>query len=410
MRAAGRRWLPLGILGAGALAAWAIAQGRANGDPPPPPAADARIEVVEVSRQDVAVVVRSQGTLEPAREIDLVAEVSGRIAWLAPELEPGGSFAADALLVELERDDAELALERAEAALLRRESELGLARARLQRRRSLAESQVASAAQIEEAEHAERSARAGLREARAAREEARRTLARTAIHAPFAGRVRAKHVDAGQFVSRGTPLARVYAVDFAEVRLPVPVAELASLALPLGSELADGPRVTLRAALGAGRQEWPARLVRAEGEIAPRSRMLHVVARVGDPFGREAGGARPALAPGLFVEAEIEGRPLRSVFVLPRTALRPPDMVMTLDGDGRLRARRVEVLRLERERVVVGAGLQPGERVAAKAAGAMEGMRVVAAGPPAVRAQNVPAFETAACTSAACPSMRLASP
>jgi hypothetical protein len=104
--------------------------------------------------------------------------------------------------------------------------------------------------------------------------------------------------------------------------------------------------------------------------------MLHVVARVEDPFGRGVHGGRPALTPGLFVEAEIAGRTLERVFVLPRAALHGPDQVLTLDAERRLRARRVEVLRVEAERVLVGRGLEPGERVAASAVGGMEGLRV----------------------------------
>ena len=38
---------------------------------------------------------------------------------------------------------------------------------------------------------------------------------------PFAGRVREERADFGQLVARGASLATVYAVDYAEVRLPV---------------------------------------------------------------------------------------------------------------------------------------------------------------------------------------------
>jgi hypothetical protein len=335
---AGLRWLPLLILVLGGLAAWGLAQGRPNRETDALAVPEPAVFVVEALPRDVALWVRTHGSVEPAREIDLVAEVTGRVRLLAPALEPGGFFQSGELLVELERADAELAVERSEAALLRRESELHLAGARLARLRSLAARAVASTAQIEEAEHAERSARAGLREANVAREEARRQLARTRIRAPFVGRVRSKGVD--------------------------------------GGEVAHGPRVTLRAPLAGRAVAWPARVVRVEGEVSPRTRMLHVVAQVEDPFGRGAQRGRPALAPGLFVEAEIAGRTFREVFVLPRAALRRPDRVITVDSDGRLRARRVEVLRVETERVIVGRGLEPGEKVCASAIGAMEGMRV----------------------------------
>jgi hypothetical protein len=49
--------------------------------------------------------------------------------------------------------------------------------------------------------------------------------------------------------------------------------------------------------------------------------------------------------------------------VLPRSALRGRDQVVVVDGENRLRLRRVEILRTERETVVIAGGLAPGERV-----------------------------------------------
>jgi multidrug efflux pump subunit AcrA (membrane-fusion protein) len=102
--------------------------------------------------------------------------------------------------------------------------------------------------------------------------------------------------------------------------------------------------------------------VRTEGEIDPRSRMVHAVARVDDPYGEAVDGRAP-LHVGLFVDAEIEGRTLPAAAVLPREALREGDRVLVVDGDDRLRFRAVQVARLTREHVIVGAGLAAGERV-----------------------------------------------
>ena len=99
--------------------------------------------------------------------------------------------------------------------------------------------------------------------------------------------------------------------------------------------------------------------------------MVNVVARIEDPYGRHHEQLGAPLAVGLFVEAEIEGRTARQVFVLPRTALRPGDpmdpdardSVHVVDADGRLEIRPVEVLRTERNQVLIGDGLSAGERV-----------------------------------------------
>ena len=68
---------------------------------------------------------------------------------------------------------------------------------------------------------------------------------------------------------------------------------------------------------------------------------------------------------------------MEGVFALPRTALREGGRVLIVDDQDRLRFRDIEVLRAERERVVIGAGLAPGERVCVSPLGAVvDGMQV----------------------------------
>lgn len=367
------RWLPGALLLAGCGLAWLVAQGRAHGAAGPPEPPPPKVPFVEVRRRPVELTVHARGEVRPVHRIDLVAEVSGRVESLSPALEAGRFFEAGELLVSLDAADAELALERAEAVLAGARGAWRQAGARLERLTTLRARNVASRAAGEDAEYAERTAEAELREARAGRDEARRALERTRITAPFAGRVSERLIDPHQFVSRGTLLARIHATRGAEVRLPVAVGVLADLGLPLaGGEAPDGPHAVLRAQLGDVAASWPARIVRVEGEVSPRSRMVHVVARVEEPFA----AGRPALAPGLFVEAEISGRSLPAVVELPRVALLPPDRVWIIDAAGRARGRRVDVLRAEAERVLVDGGLLEGERVCATTVGMLEGLRV----------------------------------
>ena len=68
--------------------------------------------------------------------------------------------------------------------------------------------------------------------------------ARTGVRAPFEGVVRTEQVDIGQFVSRGAPIASLYAVDYMEVRLPVADRQLAWLASPARAVLSAQTRRT----------------------------------------------------------------------------------------------------------------------------------------------------------------------
>jgi RND family efflux transporter MFP subunit len=325
------------------------------------------VRAMAVQPQDLRLRIETQGSITPRTEIDLAAEVAGRITWVSPNLSAGGFFEEGELLAQIDASDYELAVERAEAALTRAESELALARTHLQRRRSLAERGVASAAALDEARNTERVATAAVRDARAFRSQVRRDLERSGVVAPFAGRVREKRVNVGQFVGRGAPVARIYAVDFAEVRLPIPDQEAAFVDLPIGyrGEVGenDGPEVRLRARFAGREYTWTGTIVRTEGEIDPRTRMIQAVARIQDPYGRSTQLERPPLAVGMFVNAEISGRLLEDVVVLPRSALRDHDQVVVVDAENRLRLRSIDILRKERETVVIAGGLAPGERV-----------------------------------------------
>jgi RND family efflux transporter MFP subunit len=203
-----------------------------------------------------------------------------------------------------------------------------------------------------------------LREAKARLSRSERDLDRTQIVAPYDGRVRSERVDVGQFVKRGESIGTIYAVDFAEVRLPIPNADLAYLDLALGSvgpETSAQPSVTLSANFAGTEHQWLGQVVRTEGELDPTTRMIHVVARIPEPYGTAKG--RAPLAVGMFVDAEIHGQTLDAVSVLPRSALRSDKRVLVVDTNGQLRFREVEVLRLADDKVYIGNGLVEGERV-----------------------------------------------
>jgi RND family efflux transporter MFP subunit len=374
--------LPLAVVTVGALIATAMIRSRPEPETREVTIPQPLVRVQVVEPVDLRLTVRSQGTVSPRTESVLVPEVAGRVTYGAPSFASGGFFENDEPLLRLESADYEQAVVEAEAAVARAELRLAQESAEADVARNewgeLGEGDAPSltlrAPQLAEA-------RASVEAARAALARARRNLRRTEIRAPFAGRVREKRVDVGQFVAPGTPLATVYAVDYAEVRLPLPDDELAFLDLPLDyrgdRRGGGGPRVTLEAGFAGKRHRWQGRIVRTEGEIDPRSRMIHAVAEVADPYARGDDPQRPPLAAGLFVHAEIEGKLAEGVVRLPRSALRDEGRLLVVDADGRLRFRAVELLRLTENEVLVAAGLEAGERVCVSPlATVTDGMRV----------------------------------
>ena len=63
------------------------------------------------------------------------------------------------------------------------------------------------------------------------------------------------------------------------------------------------------------------------------------------------------------MEAEILGRIVTNVVVVPRSALRGQDQVLVIDEDTRLRFRNVNKLRTQGKEIVIRSGLTTGDRV-----------------------------------------------
>ncbi len=372
-----RRWLlPLAVLGGASLV---IAVLFATSPEPVrvrPPVSIPYVQVIGVAPQSLELTVIAHGTVEPRTESDLVAEVRGRVLEVAPALEAGGFFAAGEALLRLDGREYSIAVDRNRAAVKLADSESRLAASEARRRRELLARGVASDADLEQFENRALVASATLDQARANLAQAELDLERTVVRAPFAGRVRERAVDLGQFVSPGSLLARIYAVDYSEVRLPIRTSELGYLEIPTSNAGSDatGAKVVLQASLGGQQQSWPARLVRTEGEIDLRTRMMHAVARVDDP--QSADGERVALPAGLFVRAEIAGRKLEDIFLLPTAAIRDDDRVYVVE-ENRLRFQQVSILRRGTDEVVIDGGLAAGDVViVSPMRAATEGMRV----------------------------------
>jgi RND family efflux transporter MFP subunit len=333
------------------------------------------VRTVEVEPKAVRLMVNSQGSVMPSTESQLIPEVSGRVVWMSPNLVAGGYFTEGQVLVRVDDVDYRNSLERAQATLERAEAEEQHARYEYQRLESLAERNLTSRSQLENSLRAQRVAGANLRDARANYEQAQESLDRTQISAPFTGLVRSEAVDIGQFISRGSAIATLYASGQVEVRLPIADRQLAFLDLPptLRGELPEGlrPKVTLTTEYAGQQLVWQGEIVRTEAEIDVSSRMVQLVARVPNIDGQTP------LTVGLFVNAKIEGLLAEDIVTLPRSALRNNGQVLVVDSDNKLQFRTIKQLRLYQDNVLVKSGLSRGERVClSPLQTAIEGMTV----------------------------------
>jgi len=322
------------------------------------------IRAMTVVKESLRLKIRSEGTVTPKTQTNVIPEIKGRVTWISPNLVVGGYFQAGDLLVTIDAADYEARTGLAQAQLLRAEAELEHKRFELQRLQTLIKDNLVSQSNLENAARAHKIAKANVIESKINLAQAERDLSRTKITAPFEGMVRSESIDIGQFVQQGAPIASIYASDAIEVRLPIVNAQLAYLDpanLQRGElDPATAPMIRLTARYAGTSFVWRGQLARTEGEIDAQSRMITAVARVRQD---NQSPDVPPLQVGAFVAAEIEGQYLDDIVRLPRAALRPNSQVLIIDGDNRLRFRAVNVLRLENDFVLIDSGLESGEVV-----------------------------------------------
>lgn len=292
-------------------------------------------------------------------------------------------------MLEIDPSDYQTALKRAEAALASREAKLAEEKSRSEQSikdwRNLGRTGDPSDLVMRKPQLAD--AQANVLAAEADIEKARRDLQRTRISVPYDGLLRERRVDIGQYVTPGTQLGISFAVDTAEIRLPLAVADLSFLDLPRSTdtEPEDYPEVSLAADFGSETKTWDARLIRTEGVLDESSRVLYVVASVVDPYGLLGQSRQDELRMGTFVRAAINGRYVDNVVVLPRYVLRNDNTVLVANEERELEVREVVVARAEARQVYITDGVSDGELVITTTLDApIPGTRLVLRGEEAV--------------------------
>ena len=323
-------------------------------------------QIIRVEPQTLRLNIHSQGVVVPRTEIDLVPEVGGQIVRLHPSLVAGGFFKMGDVLLVIDPRDYDQAIARALAQIAEAKRQVALEEAQAEQSRNewhaLGEGQQPTPLTLREPQVAE--ARAKLKAAEADLSHAHLQRSRCEWRAPFAGRVRNKNIGLGQYIQPGEKLARLYAIDVVQVRLPLATDQFSYLDLLLdhrNSKPETGPKVILSAEFAGALRKWEGRVVHTEGALDKETGLLHAVAEVRDPY--SVGADQPPLMPGLFVKAEIEGREQPDVFVLPPGAVNATHDVLWVDAEDRLHIRHLNILRSEPDRILVKGGLNAGDRI-----------------------------------------------
>lgn len=209
------------LLGFGGIAAWRTQQAlerqasaeQAMAVGPLP------VEVQVAARHTLTEVAMLAGTLRPINELDVVADVPGRVMSLRVEI--GDRVGAGDTLATLEREDADAAADQARAAVAAARAALEAATTDRDAAEKLLASQNMSEVQAAGARSRHAASKAQLDQALAGLRLAEARLSDTTIRAPIAGVITDRQTGPGRMVNPGAPLFHLQDTSSLELELYV---------------------------------------------------------------------------------------------------------------------------------------------------------------------------------------------
>lgn len=228
------------------------------------------------------------GTVVASNGADVTTESAGIVAAL--HFDSGTKVKKGDLLVTLSAGTEQADLQRLQA-------QADLARSEFGRLERLYKLEAISKSELDRAQ-------ADYSAARSAADAQRAKLAQKVIRAPFSGQLGIRQVNIGQYLSPGTPIVTLQALDPVFIDFTLPEQDLASVVV--------GQVVTATVDSQAGRS-FTGRVAAVESLVNSQTRNFKVRAS----FSNGDGGLRP----GLFARASIGLADTRTVVVVPLTAV-----------------------------------------------------------------------------------------
>ncbi len=318
------------------------------------------VRVFQVRNEEVLPRVELSGLLEARRQVELFAEVPGRVLEVgAEELD---RVDAGQLLFRMDPLLAEVAVKRAQAAIARAASEGTFASSNLDRNQGLAGRNVASRSALDEAENAARLAEAARLDALASLDEAQDQLEKKIVTAPFSGVLRSFPVERDEYIQAGERVGEL--LDVSALRVKLGLSDQQIVAIDEDSEV----EVVAAARPGA---RFVGRIVRVGSAIDLTTRKF--------PIEIEIDNAEGLLLPGMVVRIGLTVGQTRTRMAVPLDAIVDEyglSHVFAVEAEGDpeseafvVRKRRVGVrmIPFDPTRYEVLSGLSDGELIAVSA-------------------------------------------
>jgi RND family efflux transporter MFP subunit len=358
------KWaLSIGVIGAAVAVAFILISTKEEPPRAEKPLEGTLVEVIQINTSRHEVDLHAKGTVVPAKEIVLQAELGGRVIWQSPELVAGGRFKTDQPMVRIDSRDYQLAVESHRSQVNRAKLDLSIEarRGEVAKREwnAFGEMDVSDEQRaLAQREPQLEANRLALKAAQSALKKAQLDLSRTTLRAPFNAMVVSENVDTGQLLSPQTAVARLVGTDEYHVQVSVPVASLRSARVRTAD--APGSEVKIFQRVGQETIERPGEVIRQLPDLDPGGAMARVLVNIENPLGKR--GDLPLLL-GSFVDVSIGAQPIADAIRLPRVALRNGRNVYVMNDQDMLEIRDVQIAWTEPDAVLVTGGLGPNERI-----------------------------------------------
>ena len=314
------------------------------------------VKTMILKPQTVNARISSQGFIRPQSELNILSELNASVEWISSKMEPGSSFNKGDTLFKLDKRDYELALITAEANVLN---------ANVNLEREKAESDIAtkewervgggSGTDLALRKPQLAQAKATLEAAKAQLERSKRNLDRAVFIAPFRGRVRSKNTNVNSIVFPGTMLGSIYSTQYFEVQLPITDQDVKFTGLSFnGLEIPKDNQLDVT--FNIRDNVFNGKVIRAEAEVDPKTRMLSVVANISENENKNL------ILVGQYIQATIFGTEIDNIYIIPRNSVRN-ESVWVVNSKMELANRAVDVIRYEAEFALVGEGIEKGDRL-----------------------------------------------
>jgi membrane fusion protein (multidrug efflux system) len=260
------------------------------------------VKAVPARVQGVDYYIEITGTLLPENDVDVSAEVVGRLKKI--HFEEGDMVKEGDLLVELDDERARLEVLESEARVKKAEADLENATKVEKRKKTLYQNNVISNQEYDDAVTQLHVTEAALETTVATLNLTKKDLKDTRILAPISGIISGKFFDVGEYVEEADKLLNIVKID--------PIKALFYLPEKYASEVVPGKTATIRVDAYPN-EVFTGKVYFVNPKVRVETRRIASYARIDNPEGK--------LKPGFFVNARFVAKSLKDAIIIPEEAI-----------------------------------------------------------------------------------------